>query len=460
VQGRPWTAFTNLCACDWATSLCRIEFPELPVLHSADVHGDNDKFIVVTTRAADVHRNLETTRAECDRNGEGLLRSTEGVSSVDHSEAALLDHDEKLSSSCLPTTGQQALPRPDTQVSNNIPLGKADESGRSISATNMDRETTSSCPSGKGMENQDLTETQPGQGPRKGVPRLRDVNTGGDAEGPIIRKPLVGERQSSETVNLGSNPLVPEQGQPGHHIPTHVPFAFKTPISGEPSGRPIINHPIFAATQRQEAPSLDPPRGMDRLRISRVPEMASRRRVSFDLGSQRKSCMSASGIPMGSTAESFLTEKLDTPETSGRASCVTFVTVATGETSPNVGQSRIWRGTTDGETSGATSVSQTGRNLSETCGEAWTNSNPTKAEPWVDSRKSRSMDGRIPNHQCSRPEENDGGSLLSQVRLEAASVCEEGGSHPVDARVADAAPLPVATAQVESSFQGWPAESP
>jgi hypothetical protein len=131
VQGRPWTAFTNLCACDWVNSPCSAEFPELPALHSTDVHrdlvstravdvhGDNDNIIVVTTRAADVHRNLETTRVEWDRNGEGLLRPTEGVLRVELSEAALFVRDEKLSSSQSPISGQQALPRPDTQVSNS-----------------------------------------------------------------------------------------------------------------------------------------------------------------------------------------------------------------------------------------------------------------------------------------------------------------------------------------------------
>jgi hypothetical protein len=117
-QGRPWTEFTNLCACDWANSPCSTESPELPALHSTDVHRDLVPIRAVgVNRAADVHRDPETIRVKCDRIGEGLLRSTEGDLRVEHGEAAPKVRDEKLSGSILlPTTGHQALPRPDTQV--------------------------------------------------------------------------------------------------------------------------------------------------------------------------------------------------------------------------------------------------------------------------------------------------------------------------------------------------------
>jgi hypothetical protein len=155
-QGRPGTAFTNLCNSYWANPLCSAWFPELTALcltevhrdlaptRETDVHCDNDNFIVVTTRVSDVHRDSEATRMSQGRNGEGFLGPTEGVSKVDHSEAALQDRGEQLpDSSFIQCIGHQALPRPDTQVSKFIRLGKGCESGRSLPATDCDRETTS-----------------------------------------------------------------------------------------------------------------------------------------------------------------------------------------------------------------------------------------------------------------------------------------------------------------------------
>jgi hypothetical protein len=163
---------------------------------------------IVATRASDVHGNIE---ADSDSG------ATEGVSRDTATEAAV----SLVSASALapnPTTVQQALPRPDTQVSKFIPLGKGSDSGRSDSAMSLDRETISSQPLSK-VDEHDLKygaphwrgeETQPRQGPGNGVPRLRDAITGGDAGGTLLgtnlRKPLEGERQSPETVNPGSNP--------------------------------------------------------------------------------------------------------------------------------------------------------------------------------------------------------------------------------------------------------------
>jgi hypothetical protein len=97
---------------------------------------------------------------------------------------------------------------------------------RSNPATSVDRETTSSYPLGKGMENPDSTETQPGQVPLKGVPRLRDVNAGGDAGGNIPRNvtnqdwSLV-ENQPSVTLAMRTVTLASNDEGPGDQTTFH-----------------------------------------------------------------------------------------------------------------------------------------------------------------------------------------------------------------------------------------------
>jgi hypothetical protein len=276
---------------------------------------------------------------------------------------------------------------------------ECEPTGRSHPAAGLDRETSCSHPLRKDVD-QELTygashwrgeNPQPRQGPGNGVPRLRDGMTGGDAgdtmNGVNLRGPLVGERQSfTPTVNHGSNVMDPEhEGQPDHQFPDSVSFTFRTPLLGEPAGRPDVNHPIFTALQPREVLSPNPPRGTGPLRV--VP---SGTLVSSDPDIWRKSCMSAAGIPQGLAVEGLSWAKLDTSVTFG--STPVAESPDTDETTLSVGQSRIGRGTTDGETSGVIGVSQTGRNPSERCGAARTNSVPIKAEPGVDSPKSAPMD--------------------------------------------------------------------
>jgi hypothetical protein len=225
---------------------------------SADVHCDK-----IETRGTDVHCDNDNCRdGYFDRRSEGDLR----VTTV---EAATCQCCEKSQTHENQLTVQQVPPRPDAQASNLSPLGKG-------------QELTEGASHWRGEMPQ----------PRLGSPRLRDGKSGGDSRGVendiIPRGPLVGERQSL-TVNCSSNVAMPEQeGQPSHQIPDSVPWFYQIPLPGAPSGDSTVNHPIFAARQRREAPSSDLPRGMDLLRSSRAPEMAGRRIVSDDPGSQRK----------------------------------------------------------------------------------------------------------------------------------------------------------------------------
>jgi hypothetical protein len=246
-----------------------------------------------------------------------------------------------------PTSVQQAPPRPGSQDPNIIPLGKGVETSKSHMSHPLGGLDGHSPPLSKEWDG-DLTKgASHWRGekpqPRLGAPRLRDGNEGGDARGTqkcttpgsalVVSQPSPVALPTA-TVTFGSNVEGPDEGS----IPvTKPPFRRKScatsgsrtdPLQGEPSGEPDLNHPIFARRQRREAPSSDTPRGMDLLRISRVPEMAGRRMVSDDPGSQRKSCMSATGIPLGSDVEDFPSEVLDTSETSGQE------TVTTADGSP------------------------------------------------------------------------------------------------------------------------------
>jgi hypothetical protein len=147
---------------------------------------------------------------------------------------------------------------------------------------------------------------------------------------------------------------------------------------------------------------------------------------------------------LGSTVGSLLTEKLSTSETSGQTNeKVTPVTpAATGETSLSAGQSRIRELSTAEETAGTPVIPPNWPRASQSRGTAWTNSVPIKAEPGAEPPKSRSMDGRSPNTLVSPPTMNGVAErLLPLVRTVSTQSCEEGGAHPVVARVCDAAPL-------------------
>jgi hypothetical protein len=138
---------------------------------------------------------------------------------------------------------------------------------------------TSSPPLRKECD-QDLTEGASHWRGEEPQPRKGDGITGGDAGEALkcltLREPLVGERQPlGPAVSLGSNPLAPEKGQPGHLTPNPVFFNFGVPFLGASSEDSSLNHPIFAESQRRETPSSDPPRGSSpkNMLLCHLPEM-------------------------------------------------------------------------------------------------------------------------------------------------------------------------------------------
>jgi hypothetical protein len=210
--------------------------------------------------------------------------------------------------------------------------------------------------------------------PRLGDPRLRDGSAGGDAggvqKGTTPDSSLVDSHPSVMalavgTVSFGSNVGAPDQGS----IPVTKPLFPKSdatlgngvPLLGESAdkARRKPSH-LCIGMQLREAPSSDPPRGTGPLRMLLTGSL-----LSSEPDIWQKSCERA-GIPQGEDVGDLSREKSGEFETSGRTS-------VTGETLLSAGQSRIWCGTTVGETTGISICPQNGPRPSESQGAPRTN---------------------------------------------------------------------------------------
>jgi hypothetical protein len=449
---------TNPCSSDWANPPCSTRFPELTNHYSTDVH-----------------RGFGPTRVEQIGNREGLRWPTEGDLRVDYSEAALHDRGEKSPAlsdfsplrltASPPVSGQadRESEQWDQSQRHQIATSKSQIGHSPPLSKEWDNELTYGASHWRG-EN-----PQPRQGPRKGVPRLGDGIAGGDARGNFLREVANHEVSladlqpsvvalATSTVTLGSNVGGPDEG----NIPVIKPPFEASPARHQadedstlsnPTGTLTLKHPFFATTRLDEAPSVLPPRGTGLQTVASPDVKVNHPRI------RHKSCMSSAGIPLGDTAGDFVEVKLDTSETSGRASsatsvAVTSVTIATGETSLSVGQSRLpLAQATDGETSRISVFPSNGRRPSASRGEARTNSIPLKADPGVDSPKSESMDGHDAEEQSVGPAFDKGSSEPASMRMgqlplslgailsEPCTAAPSGRPHPEDACAQGAAPL-------------------